>query len=95
MVDTTTTPSAPRDPIDLQSILARIDRDLSESRRAREESEKLVAETRKLRQERKALKAGKHKLRRDVVYAAWIPVAGMIGGTIAVVQLVLHAFKLI
>jgi hypothetical protein len=80
--------TAPRDPLDIQAIVARIDRDLTESRRAREEAFKLM-------DERQKLEAETAKLRRDYNYAAWVPIAGMIGGAIAIAQLILHAFHLI
>ena len=82
MAPPTDTAPAPRDPIDIQSIVAQIDRDLTESRRAREESFKLMAERQKLDTEPAKLHTEERKLRRDLWLAPWVLAAALLGGGI-------------
>jgi hypothetical protein len=65
-----------RETIDLQAIVARIDRDLMESRKLREESDKLSAERRKL-------EAEELKLRREWRLAPWSLVVGTLAAALA------------
>lgn len=55
-----------RDPIDIQAIVARIDRDLSESAKLRAETHKFVSEQR--------------KMDRDRFLSPWLAVAVIMGG---------------
>jgi hypothetical protein len=73
-----------RDRYEAQAIHARIDRDLSESRKLREESEKFVAE-------RKKLDAEAAKLERDRQWAPWLPAAALISSGVAIAGLALKA----
>lgn len=80
---------SPREPIDIQAIVARIDRDFVEARKFREEADKLGAERDKLRAE-------ELKLVRDRSVAPWLIVAGLLGGTLSVVaQVLLHRLGLV
>ena len=58
--------------IDIQAVVARIDRDLMESRKLREESDKLAAEARKLSAERDKLLVEMLKIERDRRLAPWV-----------------------
>jgi hypothetical protein len=66
-------PADYRDRLDLRAIIARIDRDRSESLKLQEEREKFIAEQRKLIAE-----AG--KLNRDRWLAPWILATSVVGG---------------
>jgi hypothetical protein len=66
-----------RDPIDLRAILARIDRDLEEGAKLRDEATKLRAEERKLISESR-------KLDRDRWLAPLVLAASLLGGLLAV-----------
>lgn len=73
-----------RDPIDLQSLTARIDRDLAESFKLRAESEKFVAEQRKLIAEAQ-------KLNRDRWLAPVLAIAvigGLLGAASCIVKVI-------
>jgi hypothetical protein len=72
-----------REAIDLQAIVARIERDLAESRKLREESEKFVAERRKLDSE-------SLKLDRDRWLAPALAIAAVIGGLLGVASFIAH-----
>jgi hypothetical protein len=85
MATSTDTAPAPREPIDIQAIVAQIDRDLTESRRAREESFKLMAERQKLDTEQTKLQTEERKLRRDMWLAPWALGAAILGGLIVAV----------
>ena len=64
-------------PVDLRALLARIDRDLMELAKLREESRKLNAEEAKLRSEAR-------KLDRDRWIAPWLAITGLVGGVVTV-----------
>jgi hypothetical protein len=70
-------------PIDMRAILAKIDRDLAESSKLREEANKFQAEQQKLFQEARKYDAEHDKLRRDRHLAPWLIVASLSGGIIA------------
>ncbi len=70
-----------KDPIDLRSILARIDRDLAESGKLRSEQRKLDAEQRKLDAEQR-------KLSRDHWLAPVLAIAAVIGGLLGVASFI-------
>jgi hypothetical protein len=65
------------DILNIQAIVARIDRDLAESRKLREESEKFMAERRKLDSESR-------KFDRDHWLAPALAIASVIGGLLGV-----------
>lgn len=78
MAAPTDTAPAHREPIGIQAIVAQIDRDLTESRRAREESFKLMAERQKLDTEQAKL----HTDDRKLLWLAWALAAALLGGGI-------------
>ena len=69
------------DALNIQAIVARIDRDLAESRKLREESEKLMAERRKLDSEGR-------KFDRDRWLAPALAIASVIGGVLGVASFI-------
>jgi hypothetical protein len=74
------------DATDIQAIVSRIDRDLSESIKLREETRKFVSEQHKLNAEAEKLNAEALKLERDRRLSPWlaaVAVTGGIGGIIA------------
>ena len=71
-------------PVDFRAIVARIDRDLEEAGKLREESQKFVAEQKKLMAEEVKLRSEARKLDRDRWIAPWLAVTGLIGGIITV-----------
>jgi len=73
-----------RDPIDIEAIVARIDRDLAEQAKLRRESEKFIAEQQKLMAEREKLTAEASKLNSDRGLAPWLAIIGLIGGLLAI-----------
>lgn len=84
--------------LDMRATLARIDRDLAESRKLREEGDKLVAEKRKLiaedltlAAEQRKLIAEARKLDRDWWLTPWSLVIALATGVgLGVVQLAAH-----
>ncbi|MGD0107283.1 MAG: hypothetical protein ABSC06_25075 [Rhodopila sp.] len=82
-------------PIDIRAILARIDRDLAEQGKLREESNKFVVEQRKLSQEARKYDAEHDKLRRDRHLAPWLIVSSLAGGIVAAAlgQIIQHFWK--
>ncbi len=85
----------PVTPVDMRAILARIDRDLAESGKLREESNKFTAEQHKLTQEARKLDAEHDKLRRDRNLAPWLIAASLSGGVVAAVigQIIQHFWR--
>ena len=84
--------------LDIQAIIARINRDLAEAPNLRAETERFVAEQRtliakeqKLAAERLKLMAEEAKLNRDRGLPPWLAFAGVLGGTITLGQLLLRA----
>jgi hypothetical protein len=73
--------------LDLREQIARIDRDLTDAARMREETRKFVAEAHKLQREAEKFRAEEIKLWRDWRLAPWIVIGGfvaaLIGGLIA------------
>lgn len=69
---------------DLQAIVARIDRDLMESGKLRQETQKFVAEHDKLIAEEAKLRSEARKLDRDRWIAPWLAITGLVGGVITV-----------
>jgi hypothetical protein len=82
-------------PTDMRAILARIDRDLAESGKLREEANKFQSEQRKLIQEARKYDAEHDKLRRDRNLAPWLIVASLSGGIVAAAigQIIQHVWK--
>ena len=60
----------------------------------REETLKFIAEQHKLAAEREKLAAEARKFDRDRLLAPWLAIAGLVGGIVAVLTLVLHALRL-
>ena len=58
--------------LEIQAIIARIDRDITESRRAREEAFKLM-------DERRALEAAHDRTRQEIQLAPWLVAVGSVG----------------
>ena len=86
------------DVTDGDTIHARIERDLAESAKLRQESERFIAEQRKLiaeelklRSEELKLRAEQMKLDRDRWLAPGLAVVGLIGGLVAIATLILRA----
>jgi Skp family chaperone for outer membrane proteins len=82
-------------PMDLRAILARIDRDLAESAKLREETNKFVAEQHrmtaeaaKFNAERTKLTAEAAKLDRDRWLAPALAIAAVIGGLLGVASFI-------
>jgi hypothetical protein len=75
-------------PIEMRAILARIDRDLAEQRKLREQSNKFIAEQHKLMAEAEKLRAEERKLGRDPFLAPWLAIVGLIGGLISIASLI-------
>jgi hypothetical protein len=71
-------------PVDFRAIVARIDRDLEEAGKLREESQKFIAEQKKLMAEEAKLRSEARKLDRDRWIASWLAITGLVGGLITV-----------
>lgn len=80
-----------RPQLDLEAIVAAIERDLAEAGKLRRESEKFIAEQRKLISEESKLNSEARKFDRDRWLAPWLAIAGLIGGLVAIATLLLHA----
>jgi hypothetical protein len=81
-------------PPDLRAILVRIDRDLAESSKLREEANKFAVEQHKLTEEAAKLAAEAAKRQRDRGLAPWLAVVtiltglgGLVGGAITVLHI--------
>jgi hypothetical protein len=79
------------EPLDIRAVLARIDRDISETGKLRSESEKIISEQRKLiaeqiklASEQTKLDAEARELNRDPWLAPGLAVAGHIGGLLVI-----------
>jgi Skp family chaperone for outer membrane proteins len=83
--------TAARAAIDVQSIIARIDRDLAESAKLREETRQFVNEAHRMEAERKKLEAEAAKLQRDRWLAPLVLLASVAGGL--VVAVLNHVWK--
>ncbi len=77
-----------RDPLDIQDIVARIERQ-------RQESDNFVAEQRKLMAEADKFRAEERKLDRDRWLAPALAVAGLLGGIATVALTVARALHLV
>jgi len=75
---------------DLKSVLARIDRDMAETRKFTAEQGKLQAEQAKLLAEQAKFYAEQAKLTRDRYLAPWLAIAGLVGGVVTVISLLAH-----
>jgi len=71
-------------PIDFKAIVARIDRDLMEAGKLRQETQKFVAEHDKVVAEEAKLRSEAWKLDRDRWIAPWLAITGLVGGLITV-----------
>jgi hypothetical protein len=72
---------------DLKAELARIDRDMAETRKFVAEQAKLQAEQGKLQAEQAKFYAEQAKLTRDRYLAPWLAIAGLTGGIVTVITL--------
>jgi hypothetical protein len=77
-------------PIDFKAIVARIDRDLMEAGKLRQETQKFVAEHDKLVAEEAQLRSEARKLDRDRWIAPWLAITSHVGGLITVAGAILR-----
>jgi hypothetical protein len=80
-----------RDPIDLQAILARLDRDRAETQKLQEETQKFVAEQHKLMAEGNRYNRDRWIL---PVTAAFSALAIIVAGIMARLPEILHALRI-
>ena len=85
------------EPLSIETIRARINRDLAESEKLRSESlklaaeqQKLIAEQQKFTAEQLKLAAEASKLSRDRGLAPWLAIVGLIGGLLAIANFLLR-----
>ncbi len=78
--------------MDIKAVLARIDRDMAETRKFAAEQHKLAAEQGKLQAEQAKFYAEQAKLTRDHYLAPWLAIAGLVGGVVTVISLLARLF---
>ena len=88
------------DPLDIQAIVARIGRDQAESEKLNNEARKLAAEQFKLQAEQikfsfeqLKLDSEARKLDRDRKLSPWLIAAGLTGGVVTVVNLLIQVIR--